>query len=72
MQNLTTRQNMTRIIVVVSGGNVTSVFSSDKDISVEVLDYDNAEGVDNEAAEMKIAELNKRLEEECKELKEIY
>ena len=32
-----------KVVIVVSGGNVQSVYSDDENCSVDLIDYDNAE-----------------------------
>ncbi len=40
-----------KILIVVSGGVVQSIFSSEENIKVDLLDFDNAEFETNELAE---------------------
>lgn len=56
-----------RVIVQVNGGNVSAVYASDAQTSVEILDYDNLKG--NTASEA-IAD-GSRLEAEVAKLHEI-
>ena len=53
---------MTRIIVEVRGGCVTSIFSDDSEIKVEVLDYDNLKESDDVAVHEQAEELESEIE----------
>ncbi|ADL36079.1 hypothetical protein bpr_II141 (plasmid) [Butyrivibrio proteoclasticus B316] len=44
---------MTKVIVVVEGGMVTSVYTRNKNIDVEVLDFDTQSFEDDELKEMR-------------------
>lgn len=57
---------MNKINIVVSGGNVVSVFSNKKGIEVEVLDHDNA-AVDEEAEKEAV-----KLEKKTEKMFEVY
>ena len=44
---------MTKVIVVVEGGMVTSVYTRNKNIEVEILDFDTQSFEDDELKEMR-------------------
>ena len=44
---------MTKVIVVVKGGMVTSVYTRNKNIEVEILDFDTQSFEDDELKEMR-------------------
>ena len=55
---------MKRIIIVVSGGVVTDVYCDDEQVTVDVLDHDRTED--------RFRRTNQKLEQEIKELHEVY
>jgi hypothetical protein len=55
---------MTRVIVEVSGGVVQAVYCDDAKVQVDLIDWDNK---DDESREQ-----NEQLEEQTKEMKEVF
>ena len=58
-----------KVIVEVSGGCVVSIYASDKNVAVEVLDWDNVKNGDATPAEKRTA---KRLEKKAKGMIEVF
>ena len=54
--------DMAKVIVVIEGGVCQSVFSSDKDVDVELIDWDNLDQQDDPELEAKYKELQKQTE----------
>ena len=60
-----------RIIIVVSGGCVRDVYSSNEDDEVDVIDYDNIADYDDDQHE-KLVQIYKEYEKEIDELVSVY
>lgn len=58
-----TNNTVAKILIVVSGGVVQSVFSSDQNLIVDLLDFDNEEFETHEVAEKEFEKRKKNLEE---------
>ena len=53
----------TKILIVVSGGVVQSVLSSDQNLTVDLLDFDNEEFETDEIADKEFEKRKKNLQE---------
>jgi len=62
----------TRIIVVIEGGVCQGVFSTDENIEVGLLDYDNMKEAEADEAHKEEHESYKQYEKEIKNLKQIF
>jgi len=47
-----------KIVIVVSGGVVQSVYSHDRNANVEIIDFDQTDSIKHEANEKRVAELD--------------
>ncbi len=60
---MATNNKTAKVLIVVSGGVVQSVFSSDHNLTVDLLDFDNEEFETNEIAEKEFEKRKQNLEE---------
>ena len=60
---------MVKVIVIVKGGCVTDVYSTDSTLDVKILDYDDKNQADEGSKELKQLE---SLEADCKQMFPIY
>lgn len=52
-----------KVLVVVSGGVVQNIFSSVKNLKIDVLDFDNLELLDNNDAKQELKKRSRNLKE---------
>ena len=62
---------MSRVVIVVSGGVVTSVFSDDEEIEVDILDYDEMKMYDEDSEDPDYCHML-ILEDEIDDMTEIF
>ena len=62
---------MSRVVIVVNGGVVTSVFSDDEEIEVDILDYDEMKMYDEDSEDPDYCHML-ILEDEIDDMEEIY
>ena len=52
-----------KVLVVVYGGVVQNIFSSEKNLEVDLLDFDNLEFTDDDAARQELKKRSRSLDE---------
>ena len=62
---------MSRVVVVIRGGAVTSVFSDDEEIEVDILDYDDMKLYDEDSEDPDYCHML-ILEDEIDDMTEIF
>ena len=62
---------MSRVVIVINGGVVTSVFSDDEEIEVDILDYDEMKLFDEDSEDPDYCHML-ILEDEIEDMEEIF
>ena len=60
---MTTNNKTAKVLIVVSGGVIQSVFSSNQNLTVDLLDFDNEEFETDEIADKEFEKRKKNLQE---------